>query len=363
MDSEIYRLPRERLDALVERLGREYRVVGPVKRGATWVWTDVRPGTPLALDYPTSMLPPRQFFAPPRETLFTYRRDGDGRFAFEQPPAERPVALIGVHGCDLTSLRVLRAFHESSCRDRLVPGRLDRSLVVGLACWTPCLPESFCRDMGSLEAESPASLYMWDLGSVLLVRVQSPRGREVLRDATVLEAATPDELVALRKRLRARPEAFPVRLQFAPDKLATSLKAAEADILWEATADRCLSCGRCNLVCPTCTCFDVCDQAALSGGTGTRQRSWTGCQVPGFSKVAGGHDFRPTRAQQLRYRIFRKGKYMPERCGIVGCTGCGRCATHCPTHISIRDIFVQVGGGTAAGTAAGGAAVAGGKAP
>ena len=343
MDNEIYRLPRERLDALIGRLARDYRVVGPEKNGATWMWTDVRPGTTLAFDYPTTMLPPRQFFAPVRETLFRYRRNGDGIFAFEEPPAERPVALVGVHGCDLTSLRVLRAFHESSCRDRLVPGRLDRSFVVGLACWSPCLPESFCRDMGSLENESPASLYCYDLGTVLLFKVQTARGREVMRDLGTLEAATPDELVALRKRLRARPEAFPARLGVAPEKLATALKAAEGDILWEATADRCLSCGRCNLVCPTCTCFDVCDTAALGGDEGSRVRSWTGCQVPGFSRVAGGHDFRPTRAQQLRYRIFRKGRYMPERYGIVGCTGCGRCATHCPTHISIREIFVQVG--------------------
>jgi sulfhydrogenase subunit beta (sulfur reductase) len=345
MDGEIYRMPRERLDHLVERLGREYRVVGPVKSGSAWEWTDVRPGVPVALDYPTSMLPPRRFFAPPRETLFHFTRDAAGRFGFEQPPDERPVALIGVHGCDLTALRVLRAFHESSCRDRVVPGRLDRSFVVGLACWTPCLPESFCREMGSLETEQPASLYLWDLGSVLLVRPQSPRGREVLRDVAPLEAATPEELVAVRQRLRARVEAVPARLPCAPDKLATALQAADADLLWEATADRCLSCGRCNLVCPTCTCFDVSDRASLDGADGVRLRTWTGCQVPGFSRIAGGHDFRPTRAQQLRYRIFRKGRYMPERYGMVGCTGCGRCATHCPTHISIREIFAQVGRG------------------
>jgi ferredoxin len=344
MDNEIYRLPRERLARLIERLAREYRVVGPVRSGGAWTWTDVRPDTPLALDYPTTMLPPRQFFAPMHETLFRFRRGTDGRYAFEQPESTRPVALVGVHGCDLTSLRVLRAFHESSCRDRVVPGRLDRSLVVGLACWSPCLPQSFCRDMGSLEAESPASLYCYDLGAVLLFKVQSPRGRDVMKDVSA-EVATPDELVALRTRLRARPEAFAPHLQFPPERLATALKAAETDILWEATADRCLSCGRCNLVCPTCTCFDVADDASLDGSCGARARSWTGCQVPGFSKIAGGHDFRPTRAQQLRYRIFRKGKYMPERHGVVGCTGCGRCATHCPTHISIREIFQQVGGG------------------
>jgi sulfhydrogenase subunit beta (sulfur reductase) len=343
MEHEIYRFPRERLAALVERLAREFRVVGPVRRAGECAWEDVRPETPLALDYPTSLLPPRQFFAPHRETLFRFRKTAEG-VAFETPAAERPVALLGVHGCDLTGLRVLRSFHESACRDRVVTDRLDQSFILGIACWVPCLAEAFCRDMGSLENEIPADLYAWELEDVLLVKVLRPRGRAVLADVGVLEAASAEELVALRRRLRTRQEAFPAHLKFPPAKLPVALEAAQADILWEANAERCLSCGRCNLVCPTCTCFDVQDVAALNGATGERVRTWHGCQVPGFSKVSGGHDFRPTRTEQLRYRVFRKGKYMPERYGMVGCTGCGRCFKHCPTHISIRDIFRQVGG-------------------
>ncbi len=342
MDGEVYRLPRERLGALVERLAREYRVLGPIRRGDSVAWGDVRPDTVLALDYATTMLPPRQFFAPQSEVLFRFRRGADGGFAFEEPPSQEPLALLGVHGCDLTGLRVLRSFHESSCRDKVVPHRLDRAFILGIGCWTPCLEESFCKDMGSLENESPAALYAWDLGEALLLKVVTERGREILKDLS-LAAAGPEELVALRRRTRVRHETFPAHLRFAPEKLASALQAAHDDILWEANAERCLSCGRCNLVCPTCTCFDVCDQAGLDGSAGARLRTWTGCQVPGFSKIAGGHDFRPTRTQQLRYRIFRKGKYMPERYGMVGCTGCGRCIHHCPTDISIRDIFRQVG--------------------
>jgi sulfhydrogenase subunit beta (sulfur reductase) len=343
MEHEIYRFPPERLAALVERLAREFRVVGPVRRGAAWAWEDVRPETPLALDYPTSLLPPRQFFAPQRETLFRFRKTAAG-YAYETAAPERPVALLGVHGCDLTGLRVLRSFHESACRDRVVTDRLDQSFILGIGCWVPCLAEAFCRDMGSLENEIPADLYAWDLGDVLLVKVLRPRGRAVLADVGTLEAAGADELVTLRQRVRARTEAFPAHLKFPPAKLPVALEAAQADILWEANAERCLSCGRCNLVCPTCTCFDVQDVAAIDGSEGARVRTWHGCQVPGFSRVAGGHDFRPSRTEQLRYRIFRKGKYMPERYGMVGCTGCGRCIKHCPTHISIRDIFRQVGG-------------------
>jgi len=344
MENEIYRFPRERLDAFIERLGRDYRVVGPVAKGEQYAWEEVRPGSALALDYPTTLLPPRQFFAPQREVLYRYRKGPDGIAVFEPPAPERPVALLGVHGCDLTGLRVLRSFHEASCGDRMVTDRLDQSFILGMACWVPCLAEAFCRDMGSLENEIPADLYAWDFGDVLLLKVLKNRGREILGDVAPLEAATADELAMLRRRLRVRHEAFPAHLRFPPAKLPVALEAAESDILWEANAERCLSCGRCNLVCPTCTCFDVHDVGTLDGREGERVRSWHGCQIPGFSKVAGGHDFRPTRTQQLRYRVFRKGKYMPERYGMVGCTGCGRCFKHCPTHISIRDIFRQVGG-------------------
>ncbi len=343
-ERDVYRLPRERLGALVARLERDYRVLGPAPRGDTYAWEELRPGDPVALDYPTTMLPLRALLAPQREVLFTFRRGDDGSVAFDPPADERPLALLGVHGCDLTGLRVLRAFHDSGTRDRLVTNRLDHAFILGLACWVPCLGEAFCRDMGSLDNEIPADLYAWDIGEVLLVKVLTNRGRDLLTEVMPLEAATAEEVVTLRRRLRVRLEAFPQHLKFAPERLPIALEAAEGDLLWDANADRCLSCGRCNLVCPTCTCFDVTDTAPLDGRTGVRVRTWTGCQVTGFSRVAGGHDFRPGRAQQLRYRIFRKGKYMPERYGMVGCTGCGRCPHHCPTRISIREIFRQVGG-------------------
>lgn len=343
-EREICRLPRARLAALVELLARDHRVLGPVRRNGTYEWGEVRAGQPVVFDYPTTMLPLRTQLAPQREPLFRFRRGEDGVFAFEPPPAEPALALLGVHGCDLTGLRVLRSFHDAGLRDRLVTNRLDRAFILGIACWYPCLPEAFCRDMGSLDNETPADLYGWSLDDVLLVRVLTARGRKVLEAIAPLEPATAEELVSLRRRLRVRLEAFPQHLKFPPDRLPVALEAAESDLLWEANADRCLSCGRCNLVCPTCTCFDVTDTASIDGSTGERVRTWTGCQVTGFSRVAGGHDFRPTRAQQLRYRIFRKGKYMPERYGMVGCTGCGRCPHHCPTQISIREIFRQVGG-------------------
>ena len=94
MDGEVYRLPRERLGALVERLAREYRVLGPIRRGDSVAWGDVRPDTVLALDYATTMLPPRQFFAPQSEVLFRFRRGADGGYYLARLPETITVGQV-----------------------------------------------------------------------------------------------------------------------------------------------------------------------------------------------------------------------------------------------------------------------------
>jgi len=344
---EIVRLPRDRVGELVDLLRRTYRVAGPVRVPGEerWTFRVLDPGELPDLSYRTTLLPLRRLVVPPRDVLFRFRREADGSFSFEEPGAGMPLALVGVHGCDLLGLRVHRSFHETTCIEQPVLERLDRALVIAVGCFAPCGPSCFCRDTGALENRAMADLYAWDLGETYLVEVLTRRGRNVVGELGGLEGASPEEMVLLRRRIRARLDAFPLHLGFPLERLGRSLEAAEDDLLWEANADRCLSCGRCNLVCPTCTCFDVRDCASLDGHEGERARTWTGCQAVGFSRVAGGHDFRPTRAQQLRYRVFRKGKYMPERYGLVGCTGCGRCVEHCPVGISIREIFRQVGGG------------------
>lgn len=342
-EKEIVVLSPSALDRLLANLAEDHLLAAPVRWRGNVAFEEVRPGDDLAFDYATTLVPPRRLFVPPRQTIFRFRRTADG-FAFERPTTDRPLALIGVHGCDLTGLRVMAVFHEASAGEKDVLRQLESAFVIGWACWVPCYAEAFCRDMGSLENEVPADVYVWDLGSVRLAHVNTAKGRNALAQLGPLPTAEPDQLVALRRRLRVRLDAFPTHFKFQPTRLPAALEASEGDLIWEANADRCLSCGRCNIVCPTCVCFDVQDTATIDGAEGERTRIWTGCQLPGFARVAGGHDFRPTRAQQLRYRVFRKAKYMPEKYGLVGCTGCGRCIHHCPVDISIREIFRQVGG-------------------
>ncbi|MCK5175804.1 MAG: 4Fe-4S dicluster domain-containing protein, partial [Planctomycetes bacterium] len=105
--------------------------------------------------------------------------------------------------------------------------------------------------------------------------------------------------------------------------------------VWEEKAKTCFSCGSCNLVCPTCYCFDVQDDVDWSLKTGKRCRAWDGCLLEGFSLVAGNHNFRKDRAGRFRHRIYRKAKFVPSKIGgEIACVGCGRCVTACVPDIA-----------------------------
>ena len=106
--------------------------------------------------------------------------------------------------------------------------------------------------------------------------------------------------------------------------------------LWNEYNKRCIGCGRCNTVCPTCSCFSIYDTIDAQGNC-IRKRSWSACQIDGFAKVAGGHEYRMDKGQRMRYKIMHKFHNFKQRFGRQMCVGCGRCIEACPEYIDIRE--------------------------
>jgi ferredoxin len=123
-------------------------------------------------------------------------------------------------------------------------------------------------------------------------------------------------------------------LRMNPTDLPMLLEQSYDHVVWEEKAELCHSCGSCNLVCPTCYCFDVQDELDWNLETGTRSRSWDGCMLREFAMVAGNHNFREQKAARYRHRYLRKGKYTHDMIGKISCVGCGRCVTACTTKIA-----------------------------
>ncbi len=117
-----------------------------------------------------------------------------------------------------------------------------------------------------------------------------------------------------------------------PENLSSQVASAN---MWEEYTSRCINCGRCNFVCPTCTCFSMQDfYYSENAKVGERRRVWASCMVDGYTDVAGGGSYRKRNSERMRFKVLHKVLDYKKRTGQHMCVGCGRCDDICPEYIS-----------------------------
>ena len=163
----------------------------------------------------------------------------------------------------------------------------------------------------------------------------SARGEQLLTVLGKPVKASASERDAARRAAEAvRKVADKRGLRFPWQEVPSVLDHSWNSGLWRERSEMCLACGSCNVVCPTCYCFDVREEMDLSMKQGTRFRTWDACMLPGFASIAGGHNFRAKSLERYRHRYYRKGKYIHDMVGELGCVGCGRCVRACTARIA-----------------------------
>lgn len=323
--------------AFVSGVMGQYRVVGPQVKDRQadgreqFAFGPITDPDQLRLDYNTTILPPKKHLLPQEEVLFTFRTED-----LSATPAleAHPQVILGVHTCDIHAMKLLDAVFATGQKDEHYLSRRESTLIVGIECLKPCDEHSFCKSMNTLTASDGFDLHLTDLGDVYAVEVGTPAGAKLLQDYCQVTEGSEAALERLNQVLSEKWPRFSYRLDFDGNELPSLMALSYKDPLWEELGARCLACGSCNIVCPTCYCFNVCDNVSLDGKTGERARVWDSCQLDEFARVATGENFRHKRSQRQRHRFFRKGKYIPDMHSELGCVGCGRCARACLVDIT-----------------------------
>jgi ferredoxin len=348
------------LDALVGVLRtRGFTVLGPTRRDGAIVyeeldsaadlpigWTDVQEAGTYRLErrddearfgYAVGPHSWKQFLFPPRVRLWRARRANGGVEVDETPPDEGPYAFFGMRSCELHAMAIQdRVFIGGKYVDGDYAARREDAFVVAVNCFEPG-GTCFCVSMGTgPKAEAGYDLALTEIldgEHRFLVEVASERGAEVLNALPHRSAETADvdaaELAVsgAAERMGRSVEAGDLR-----DLLASTLEHPR----WDDVAGRCLTCGNCTLVCPTCFCSGVEDVTDLTGTESERFRNWDTCFSLHHSYIHGG-DIRPSGSSRYRQWLTHKFGTWHDQFGSSGCVGCGRCITWCPVGIDVTE--------------------------
>jgi len=292
----------------------------------------------LALDYPTTTHSAKRFVLPYKETLSTFKiheTDWEKDVALNN---SGPLVFFGMHPCDINALNKLDLVLAKSVYPNPYYIEKRKNLfIIGLDC-SPS-PQCFCRSMGADIALHGFDLFLTDLGSRYFVEVLSATAFGFLEQLQSREPSNKEhklyKQITADKRIRYKTSVDTTDL--------TKILDLEFDSpAWAHWGDKCLSCGTCANVCPTCYCYGVEEHIDLTLKKAEKTRSLHSCNLVDFAKVAGGHNFRPESATRLKYRYYHKHRGFVEAFEESLCVGCGRCGIACLADITPPEVIESV---------------------
>ncbi len=350
---------RAGLDAVIRSLqSRGYRTVGPTVRDRAISLAEISGVADLPQGWHDSQSPGsyrltpgadleifgwavgadsvKRQLLPPREVV--WRAGAQDLVPHEEPAAGlAPLALVGVRPCEVAALGILdRVLGGGRVTDPRYASRREGLFICTVECGSPA-STCFCTSMGTGPgAESGFDLAMTEIVEEddprYLVRVGSDRGAAVLDEVESQPATLRDEAARQEVLARARTRmGHGVVTEGLPELLERNLENPR----WDQVASRCLSCGNCTQVCPTCFCVSVEDITDLAG-TVERRRRWASCFEVGHSYIHGGAVRPTTRSRYRQWATHKLGTWHAQF-GTSGCVGCGRCIAWCPVGIDLRE--------------------------
>jgi len=326
-------LKKSDLNTWLESLKKKAKLYAPKKKENRFVFSSVQDVSDVCLEYIPTILPPKKYYFPQKEELFKFTvkpfKTGKAIEKFDD------FILFGVHTCDIAGIQCMDVVFRDGPEDPNYLNRKDKMTIIGVECMKYCDTYANCASMGNHVPRGGYDIMMTDIGQAYILHINSEKGERLVAGLAFIAEASENDLTTFERLRQDKKKAFREEFHVPLAKIYEAFDESFGSPVWEDVGKRCVGCGNCTAVCPTCYCFDVQDDMALSLNEGLRYRIWNSCQMDDFAKVAGGEDFRKGTDARQRHRYYRKFKYSFDKFNRYFCTGCGRCTRSCMAQINL----------------------------
>ncbi len=281
------------------------------------IYNKPKPATPL-----------KSFFLPVRENVTSERG------------SEKPRIILGIPNCDIEGLGLPDEMYlDKEFNDIFYRHRREQTLLISSDCFGI---QEHCHCLSyniKPYSEAHADLAVISMNGMIILRVISSKGENFIKKIPLLVPLEDKELIsAIDKEHLSTESLLNEANKGLPDyKVTGKIVAGSKKEIWEKHSARCVSCGACTTICPTCTCFLLIDKPGFE-----KVKQMDACQYPGFERVAGGEDALFELRNRFRNRYMCKYVWKPLKFNTLACTGCGRCIEACIGKINKNELFMEL---------------------
>ncbi len=336
METERRILKKEFLGQWFEKItAAGNRILAPRQKEAQVHFEPITSPTELAVDVVQSTVSAKRAVFPPVEEMMAFSFTHKETTPQEKALNPQPTVVYGIRPCDAAAFATLHEVFTRDYVDDLFMERWEKTTFISVSC-VKADAYCFCTSVGGGPGNTLGSdILLTPLADGnFLVELITEKGKVLVAQVDGLfsdSASNIDKESALAQ--------LPPR--FDGNTLKAKIEATfENESLWAQQAMRCIACGACAYVCPTCQCFDIQDERF--GSQGKRLRCWDSCCFPAFTLHTSGHNPRHNQTQRWRQRLMHKFSYEPDNLQVPGCVGCGRCSRACPTDMNILTHLLEI---------------------
>ena len=318
-----YKIVNESLNLIFEKLSKDYCIYAPKVFEGDGTFSDVdviRYGEISKVEEivfdKKSEYSFKEVISPITQTLFYFTED-----EVTVPSGPKKGVIVFLRSCDMHALKRMDQIYLNNGPEDFYYKRVRENTKFILMGCTETFDNCFCLDMGSNKTDEYDAYVKVDKEDVY-IEIKDKEFEDIFNgekvDFNINFVESNGVYVNLPKDM-------------------DPLKVSQADF-WRDYDYRCIACGRCNFVCPTCTCFTMQDIFYRDNGkVGERRRIWASCQINGYTDMAGGISFRKPQGDKMRFKVMHKVYDYKKRFGYHMCVGCGRCDDICPEYISFSN--------------------------